>query len=65
MKPASPVVADVLLRLVIDGRGLLIVKVIALEVPPDGVGLKTVTPEVPVVARSEVRMVAVNLMPLT
>ena len=43
VKAAPPAVADAGLRLVVVGAGLLIVKVRALEVPPPGAGLNTVT----------------------
>jgi len=49
---------------VVVGTGLsgtLTVNVWAFEVPPPGVGLKTVMSKVPAVVRSEVRMVAVIL----
>jgi hypothetical protein len=42
------------------GTGLLIVKVAALEVPPPGVGLNTVTLTVPPAAMSVAGMAAVN-----
>ena len=63
-----PAVADEGLRLVVVGRGLsgtLIVKVWALEVPPPGVGLKTVTLAVPAVAMSAARIEAVSWVVLT
>jgi hypothetical protein len=41
VKDAPPAVTDVGLILVVVGRGLKTVKVCALEVPPPGVGLKT------------------------
>ena len=63
VKPAPPAVADVGLRLVVVGTGLsgtLIVKVWELEVPPPGVGLKTVTLAVPAVAMSAAEIEAVT-----
>src|SRR4029077_7723005 len=47
------------------GTGLLIVNVTALEVPPPGVGEKTVTEAVPAVAMSAAVMAAVSCVPLT
>jgi hypothetical protein len=51
---APPATAEEGVRLVIDGTGLpaTIVKIMALDVPPPGVGLKTVTPAVPIAAIS-------------
>ena len=63
VKAGPPAVADEGLRLVVVGTGLsgtLIVKVWALEVPPPGVGLKTVTLAVPAVAMSAARIEAVT-----
>jgi len=63
IKPAPPAVAELGLRLVVVGTGLsgtLIVKVWELEVPPPGVGLKTVTLAVPAVAMSAARIAAVS-----
>jgi hypothetical protein len=60
VKPAPPAVPDDGLRLVVAGTGLLMLIVCALEVPPPGVGLYTVTVAVPVVAISEVNIAAVN-----
>ena len=68
VKPAPPAVADEGLKLVVVGTGLsgtLIVKVWALEVPPPGVGLKTVTLAVPAVAMSAARIKAVTWVALT
>jgi hypothetical protein len=68
VKATPPAVADEGLRLVVVGRGLsgtLIVKVWALEVPPPGVGLKTVTLAVPAVAMSAARIDAVTWVALT
>jgi len=48
------------LRLTMAGTGLAIVNVLEFEVPPPGVGLRTVTAAVPLVAMSEARMTAVN-----
>jgi len=47
-------------RLVVVGDGLLMVKVCALDVPPPGVGLNTVTLAVPAVVMSEAGMAAVS-----
>jgi hypothetical protein len=47
------------------GAGLLIVKLCPLEVPPPGVGLKTVTVAVPAVAMSAAVIAAVNCVLLT
>ncbi len=60
-----PAVAEVGFRLVVVGTGLLIVKVWALEVPPPGVPVKTVTLAVPAVAMSAARMEAVSWVLLT
>src|SRR4030042_2052634 len=63
-----PAVAELGLRLVVVGTGLsgtLIVKVWLLEVPPPGVGLKTVTLAVPAVAMSAARIEAVTCVELT
>jgi hypothetical protein len=46
--------------LVIVGTGLLIVKVWALEVPPPGAGVNTVTWAVPANAMSKAEIAAVN-----
>jgi hypothetical protein len=62
---APPTVAVVGLRLVVAGRGLLTVKVCALEVPPPGVELKTVTLAVPAVPMSPAPIEAVNWVELT
>lgn len=53
---------------VIAGAGLfaaVMVKVTALDVPPPGAGLVTVTPGVPTVVMSLARMAAVSLVTLT
>ena len=47
--PATALLGEIELSV---GTGLLIVNVEALEVPPPGVGLKTVTGDVPAVAMS-------------
>jgi hypothetical protein len=63
VKAAPPAVAELGLRPVVVGTGLsgmLIVKVWALEVPPPGEGLNTVTLAVPAVAMSEARIEAVS-----
>ena len=63
VKAEPPGAAEVGLMLVVAGTGLvavLIVKVWALEVPPPGVGLNTVTEAVPVLATSADGTVAVN-----
>ncbi len=56
----SPIFLDVGEMLVVVGTGLLTVKVCAFEVPPPGVGLKTVTPNVPAVVKSDEGMEAVT-----
>ena len=56
----SPTVFDVGEMLVVVGTGLLTVKAWALDVPPPGVGLKTVILNVPAVVRSLAGMVAVS-----
>ncbi len=60
VNPAPPAVAEVGLRPVVAGTGLLIVEVWALEVPPPGVGLNTVTRAVPADAMSAAVIAAVN-----
>ena len=57
---ASPAVFEVGDIEVVVGTGLLTVKVWAFEVPPPGVGLKTVILNVPAVVRSLVKIVAVS-----
>jgi hypothetical protein len=58
VKAGPPAAADVGLRAVVVGTGLLIVKVRAPDVPPPGVGLKTFTEAVPAVAMSVAPIVA-------
>jgi hypothetical protein len=60
VNPAPPEVADVGLKLEVVGAGLLIVSVRALEVPPPGAGVNTVTEAVPAVAISDAGIAAVN-----
>jgi hypothetical protein len=63
VKAEPPAVAEEGLRLVVVGTGLLgllIVKVWALEVPPPGEGVNTVTPAVPATAMSAALMEAVS-----
>ena len=63
VKAEPPAVAEVGLMLVVVGTGLaaaLIVKVCALEAPPPGAGLNTVTEAVPAVAMSVAVIAAVN-----
>jgi hypothetical protein len=64
---APPAVTEVGLRLVIVGTGLvaMIVKESALDVPPPGVGLTTVTLAVPAEAMSAAVVAAVNCVLLT
>jgi hypothetical protein len=58
---APPAVRDVGLMLEVTGTGgSLIVKVRALEVPPPGAGLNTVTEAVPATAMSEAEIAAVR-----
>jgi hypothetical protein len=58
---APPAVRDVGLKLeIVDNGGSLIVKVRALEVPPPGAGLTTVTWAVPAAAMSAAGIAAVN-----
>jgi hypothetical protein len=64
LKPAPPAVALDGLRLVRTGTPDLIVKVNALEVPPPGVGLNTVTDADPTAAMSAAVMEAVNWLAL-
>ena len=65
VKAAPPAVAELGLKLVMAGVGLLIVKVCALEVPPPGAGVTTVTEAVPAVAMSVAGMAAVSCVALT
>ena len=68
LNAAEPAVALVGCSVVIVGVGLLAavtVKLTALDVPPPGEGLVTVTGGVPAVAMSEARMAAVSLVALT
>jgi hypothetical protein len=60
VKAPPSAVAEDGLRLVIAGAGLLMVKICAFDVPPPGVGLKTVTLAVPAVAMSAVVIAAVS-----
>ena len=63
VKAGPPAVAELGERVVMAGTGLfakVMVNVFAAEVPPPGVGLKTVTEAVPWVAMSEARMAAVS-----
>lgn len=62
---APPAVVELGFKLVSVGKGLLMVKVAAVEVPPPGVGLLTVTLAVPAVAMSEAGIAAVNCVALT
>ena len=68
MKPAPPTEAPLGLREVITGMGfvaLVMVKFTALEVPPPGSGLVTVTNAVPAEATAAAGMAAVNCVELT
>jgi len=68
VKAPEPAVAVAGCRVVIAGTGLLAavtVKVTALDVPPPGDGLVTVTVGVPTLAMSEASMAAVSLVALT
>ena len=56
----SPTVLEVGEIEVVVGVRLFTVNVCALDVPPPGVGLKTVIEKVPAVVRSETGMVAVS-----
>jgi len=60
VKADFPAVVDAGLKLVMVGRGLLIVNVTVFEMPPPGALLSTVTPAVPPVAMSAALMLAVN-----
>jgi len=62
---APPATAPAGLKLVSVGAGLLTEKVSAAEVPPPGVGVKTVTGTLPPVAMSAVVMPAVSCVALT
>jgi hypothetical protein len=68
VNPALPAVVETGLKPVVPGTGLLpalIVKVLALDVPPPGVGLNTITEAVPAVAMSAVVIAAVNCVEVT
>jgi hypothetical protein len=65
VKAEQPAVAELGLRLVIVGVGLLTVNDSTPDKPPPGVGLNTVTLAVPPVARSAAVMDAVNCVALT
>ena len=65
VKAAPPAMALLGERVVAVGTGLLIVKVIAEEVPPPGGPLNAVTAAVPAVAMSEASMAAVTFVALT
>jgi hypothetical protein len=58
VKVELPAITETGLRPVVVGTGLLTVKVRAPDVPPPGVGLKTVTEAVPAVAMSAESIVA-------
>jgi hypothetical protein len=60
VNPVEPSITDVGEILVVVGTGLVIVSVCAFDVPPPGVGLKTVIDVVPAVAISESNIVAVS-----
>src|SRR6267378_1536476 len=62
VNPGPPVVADAGVSPVVVGTGLLvvIVKVWALDVPPPGAGVNTVTVAVPAAARSACGIAAVS-----
>src|SRR3989344_623623 len=63
VKPAGPAIFDDGEIVWIIGTGFPVtVKVLALEVPPPGVGLNTVTLNVPALARSVAGIVAVSLV---
>ena len=59
---AAPAMAELGVRRMMAGGGGLIVKVAALEVPPPGVGVETVTMAVPTVAMSAAVMAACKLV---
>ena len=68
VNPGPPTAADTGLMLESVGTGLItafVVNVSALEVPPPGAGVFTVTLAVPALATSEARMEAVNCVGLT
>jgi hypothetical protein len=65
VKAAPPAMALLGGMVVIVGTGLFTVNVTALEVPPLGAGLVTVKLNVPAMAMSEARMVAVSCVALT
>src|SRR5207245_4643866 len=60
--PATTLLGEIELSV---GAGLLIVNVCALEVPPPGVGLKTVADAVPAVAMSLAELAACSCVLLT
>ena len=61
---ASPALADDGESELMDGTGLLIVKLAAGDVPPPGTGFTTVTCDVPAVAMSAAEMDAVSRVAL-
>jgi hypothetical protein len=61
-KSVPPAIVEAGLRLVVAGTGLLIVRVPALEVPPPGADVNTVTDTVPAVAMSAAGIAALNLV---
>ena len=61
---APPAVAAFGFKLVMEGEGLLIVKVNPFDVPPPGAGFVTVTVALPAVVRSPAGIVAVNCVAL-
>ena len=65
VKAAPPAVALTGANDVIVGTGLLTVKFVAVDVPPPGTGLVTVTPKVPAVAMSAAVIAAVTWVALT
>ena len=60
VNPAAPAVALVGARVVVSGRGLLIVKVSGADSPPPGSGSKTVTAKLPAVAISVASTIVLN-----
>ena len=65
VKAGDPAAVEAGDNAVIAGEGLLIVKLAAVEVPPPGAGLTTVTAAVPAVVTSAAVIAALSCVALT